>query len=219
MVRFAAVIFDMDGVLIDSEPLHFAVANEVLSEVGQSLSREENEEFIGTTTEYFWDALIKRKGLPSTRAHWEARYDEVVLRLLARPRPAASGVSELVRHLHGLGVKLAVASSSKRTWIDATLLSIGLADAFEAEAAGDEVPRGKPEPDIYVLAAERLGVLPDRCLAIEDSPNGVLSARQAGMAVLGVRTPYTAHLTLDGAQLVIDSLTELDLRGDPFAGW
>jgi HAD superfamily hydrolase (TIGR01509 family) len=219
MVRFTAVIFDMDGVLIDSEPLHFAVANEVLSDVGQTLSREENEEFIGTTTEYFWDALIERKQLPRTRTYWEARYDEVVLRLLARPWPAASGVSELVRHLQGLGVKLAVASSSKRTWIDATLVSIGLADAFEAEAAGDEVRRGKPEPDIYVLAAERLGVLPERCLAIEDSPNGVLSARRAGMAVLGVRTPYTAHLTLDGAQLVIDSLTQLDLGGDPFAGW
>ena len=208
----------MDGVLIDSEPLHFIVANELLADFG-GLSREENEAFIGTTTEFFWDTLIPRRGLPETRAYYEARYDEAVLRILRQPWPAAPGVVELVARLHGLGIRLALASSAKRTWIDATLESIGLAGTFEAIVAGDEVTRGKPDPEIYTLAATRLALAPDRCLAIEDSPNGALSARRAGMAVLGVRTPYTAHLTLDGATHIVDSLADLEVRGDPFADW
>jgi HAD superfamily hydrolase (TIGR01509 family) len=217
--RFAAVVFDMDGVLIDSEPLHFAVLNDVLSEVGRSLSPADNDEFIGTTTEYLWDTLIERWGLPHTRGYYEAMYDAAILRVLSRPWPAAPGAAQLVGRLRELGIPVAVASSSRRSWIAATLRSIGLGEAFQAIASGDEVERGKPAPDIYLLAAERLGVAADGCLAIEDSPNGVLSARRAGMTVLGVRTPYTAHLRLEGAERVVDSLTEVDVRGEPFADW
>ena len=219
MARFAAVIFDMDGVLIDSEPLHFDVLNEVLAAAGHQLSAEDNEEFIGTTTTFLWDTLIPRWGLPATRSEYEARYDEAVLRVLQRTWPAAPGVAELVSRLRQLGTLLAVASSSKRTWIEATLRSIGLADAFPVLISGDDVLMGKPAPDIYLLAAERLGVAPEQCLAIEDSPHGVLSASRAGMHVLAVRTPYTAHLLLEGAHRVVDSLADLDLSGDPFADW
>src|SRR5436190_20267674 len=216
-MRFAAVIFDMDGVLVDSEPLHFVVANEVLGTAGHSLSRAENEEFIGCTADHFWDALIERKRLPDTRLYWQGLYDDAVLRMLSREWPAADGVHDLVRHLQRLGTRLAVASSARSSWIEATLRSIGLPDAFEALASGDDVEHGKPAPDIYLLAAERIGVAPERCLAIEDSPTGVLSASRAGMTVLGVGTPYTAHLTLAGARRVVDSLAELDLAADPFA--
>jgi HAD superfamily hydrolase (TIGR01509 family) len=218
VTRFDAVVFDMDGVLIDSEPLHFAAANEVLARDG-GLSRTENEEFIGTTTEFFWDVLIKRRGLLRARDYYEARYDEAVLRILGQPHAPAPGVHELVDRLRALDVRVAVASSSKRAWIDATLRSIGLPDAFESITSGDEVERGKPDPQIYLLATQRLGLPAQRCLAIEDSPNGILSARRAGMAVLGVRTPYTGHLQLDGATRVVGSLTELDLRADPFGDW
>jgi beta-phosphoglucomutase-like phosphatase (HAD superfamily) len=98
-------------------------------------------------------------------------------------------------------------------------LSIGLHGGFEAIVAGDEVTHGKPDPEIYTLAAQRLALPPALCLAIEDSPNGVLSARHAGMTVLGVRTPYTAHLTLDGATHIVNSLADLPRIGDPFADW
>jgi HAD superfamily hydrolase (TIGR01509 family) len=217
VARFAAVIFDMDGVLIDSEPLHFAAVNEVLGSAGQSLTRQDYEAFIGGTTERMWDDLIRRRRLPHARSYWLERYDETVLRVLSRSWPAEPGVLDLVRKLRSMGTPLGVASSSTRAWIDATLRSIGLSDAFAARAAGDDVAHGKPAPDIYLLAAERLGVSPEDCLAIEDSPAGVLSARAAGMTVLGVRTPYTAHLRLDGVSRVVDSLAELDLTTDPFA--
>lgn len=209
----------MDGVLIDSEPLHFGVLNEVLAAEGRTYTAEDNEEFIGTTTDYLWDTLIPRWGLRQPKAEYERRYDDAVLRVLSKPWPAAPGVLDLVRRLQAMGTPLAVASSSKRKWIEATLRSIGLADCFPELVSGDDVQRGKPAPDIYLLAAERLGVPPSECLAIEDSPNGVLSAARAGLCVLGVRTPYTAHLQLEGASRVVDSLTDLDLSGDPFADW
>src|SRR5262245_9619959 len=100
----------MDGVLVDSEPLHFEVLNEVLAHDG-GLSRVENEEFIGTTTAYLWTTLIERRGLREAREVYEARYDEGVVRMLGRPWPAAPGVVELVARLQALGVRLAVASS------------------------------------------------------------------------------------------------------------
>ncbi|MDQ6672425.1 MAG: HAD family phosphatase [Chloroflexota bacterium] len=212
--RFDAIIFDMDGVLIDSEPLHFEVLNEVLAADGQALSRAENEEFIGATTETMWRTLIARRGLLRSMDDYKARYDEILLRELLQPRDPAPGVLALVRRGRELGMRLGVASSSRRIWIDATLRSLDLSGAFDAIVSGDDVARGKPDPQIYQLAAQYLRIVPPRCLAIEDSPNGVQSARGAGMVVLGVRTPYTAHLQLDGAERIVDSLAELDLTRD-----
>jgi len=212
--RFDAIIFDMDGVLIDSEPLHFEVLNEVLAEDGQVLSRAENEEFIGTTTEAMWQTLIARRRLLRSMTDYRTRYDEILLRKLLQPREPAPGVVELIQRGRELGMRLAVASSSRRIWIDATLQSLGVSNAFDAIVSGDDVERGKPDPRIYLLAAKRVGIPPQRCLAIEDSPNGVQSARRAGMVVLGVRTSYTAHLRLDGAERIVDSLAELDLSDD-----
>ena len=214
MARFQAIIFDMDGVLIDSEPLHFEVLNDVLAMDGQTLSRAENEEFIGATTEAMWQTLITRRGLVRSMDDYKERYDQRLLGKLRGPRRPSPGVMALVQHGRELGLCLGVASSSRRLWIEATLRSLGLSSTFDAVVSGDDVERGKPDPRIYLLAAQRLGVEPACCLAIEDSPNGVQSARGAGMAVLGIRTPYTAHLSLDGALRIVDSLADLDLSGD-----
>jgi HAD superfamily hydrolase (TIGR01509 family) len=215
--RFEAVIFDMDGVLIDSEPLHFAVLSELLADAGLVLTRAENEQFIGTTSEAMFSTLIARHGLSGTVDEYIARYDDMLVRVLREPHAPAAGVSALIARLRELGMRLAVASSSRRAWVEATIRSLGLADAFDVVVSGDDVERGKPDPAIYVLTAQRLGVAPERCMAIEDSPNGVHSARLAGMTVLGVRTEYTAHLHLDGVARTVDSLAELDLSGEVFA--
>jgi HAD superfamily hydrolase (TIGR01509 family) len=216
-MRFDAVIFDMDGVLIDSEPLHYCVANRVLSVDGLSgMDRQEYERFLGTTVEAMFEALNAQYHLRRSLAEFVAHYDQALLLALEEPREPADGVKPLIARLRALGLQLAVASSSRRAWVDATLRSIGLWTAFDTVVSGDDVQHGKPDPEIYLLAAGRLGVRPERCLAIEDSPNGVQSARSAGMAVLGVRTEYTAHLHLDGVERTVDSLAELDLSGDVF---
>ena len=216
MGHFEAVIFDMDGVLIDSEPLHFAVLSQLLARAGHILTRAENEYFIGTTSEAMFSTLIARHGLSGTVDEYIARYDEALLRVLDQPHPPAAGVTALMARLRELEKHLAVASSSRRAWVAATIQSLGLADRFDVVVTGDDVERGKPDPAIYVLTAQRLGITPDRCVAIEDSPNGVQSARAAGMTVLGVRTEYTAHMHLDGVARIVNSLAKLDLSGEVF---
>ncbi len=216
MARFDAVIFDMDGVLIDSEPLHFDVLNSVLERDGHRLSRAENDEFMGTTSEAMFNTLIQRWALSRSVAEYIALYDEALLEVLRQPRSPEPGVLALIDYLRAHGVRSGVASSSRRSWISATLRSLGLSEAFDAIVSGDDVERSKPDPSIYVLAAERVGAPPCCCLAIEDSPNGVQSARGAGMSVLGVRTPYTAHLVLEGVLKAVDSLADLDLTTEDF---
>jgi HAD superfamily hydrolase (TIGR01509 family) len=216
MGRFEAVIFDMDGVLIDSEPLHFGVLHELLATAGHEYTRAENEDFLGKSSEAMFGTLVSRHGLAGSVGDWMARYDAGILRVLQEPHAPAPGVAELVPRLRELGLRLGVASSSRSVWIEATLRSIQLSGAFDAIVSADEVERGKPDPAIYLLAAHRVGVAAERCLAIEDSPTGVESAGAAGMAVVGVRTPYTAHLQLDGAECIVDSLADLDLNGELF---
>src|SRR5258708_31306180 len=166
MARFEAVIFDMDGVLIDSEPLHFAVLSDLLERSGHTLTRAENEQFIGTTSEAMFSTLIARHGLAGTVAKYIARYDERLLRVLQQPHDPAPGVTALMARLRELGKRLAVASSSRRAWVEATVTSLGLAGGFDAEVTGDDVEHGKPDPAIYLLTSQRLGVTPARCVAI-----------------------------------------------------
>jgi HAD superfamily hydrolase (TIGR01509 family) len=201
-----AVIFDMDGVLLDSEPLHLDAINSVLATEGQHLSHEQNEAYLGTTLLHTWRDMHARFGLRRDLEHYLAIYDAEVLRRLRQPLRPNPGVPELIALLRARDLRMAVASSSQRTWIDATLASLGLADALGIVVSGDAVAHGKPAPDIFLRAAELVGVAPDRCLAIEDAPNGVLAAQRAGMRVVAVRTHFTRRLDLGTPDYTVDSL-------------
>jgi beta-phosphoglucomutase len=210
--RFDAVIFDMDGVLLDSEPLHHAVLNTVLTDTdGYTVPDAEYADFIGTTTERMFGSLTQRHRLHLGIRDYIERYDAAILRALRQPLEPLPGVVALLDRLQAMGLPRAVASSSKRAWVDSTVRSLGLSEYFAVMISGDDVTHGKPDPAIYKLTAARLDVPAERCLAIEDAPHGVASALGAGMAVLGVRTPYTAQLTLEGVLRTVDSLAELDL--------
>ncbi len=205
-----AVVFDMDGVLLDSEPLHHVVVNELLAAHGARIDAEAYRAYLGTTLEYTWADLITRLNLPGTLDEYRRGYDEAILESYRRHSVPAPGAAALVGGLRERGIRLAVASSSRTLWVETALRQLGLRDAFTVVVTGDMVTRSKPDPEIYALAAARLGVAPAHCLAIEDAPKGVQSARAAGMTVVGVRTEYTAHLALEGARVVLDSLTEFD---------
>lgn len=211
MRHYEAVIFDMDGVLLDSEPLHYQALNEVLGRAGHQLTAHEYEAYIGTTLEETWRRLIERFDLPERLEVYAARYDEAVVAILRGPLDPAPGVLALLEALREAGVSVAVASSSKRNWIAATLHSLGVSDYFPIVVSADDVACGKPDPEIYLLAARKLGLSPEQCVVIEDSPPGVTAASRAGMRAIAVRTPYTAHLQLPGADLIVDSLVGLDL--------
>jgi HAD superfamily hydrolase (TIGR01509 family) len=208
--RLLAVVFDMDGVLLDSEPLHHLVVNELLAEHGVRVDDALYRRYLGTTLEDTWADLIHRFGLPGTVADYRDRYDAAILEAYRRHAVPAPGALDLVQGLRARGVKLAVASSSRTAWVETALARLGLAAAFAAVVTGDMVTRGKPAPEIYLLAAQRLGVAPERCLAIEDARAGVAAARAAGMTVVAVRTPYTDGLPFAGAERVLDALTEFE---------
>jgi HAD superfamily hydrolase (TIGR01509 family) len=206
-----AVIFDMDGVLLDGEPLHFAASRSLLGEFGHELHLATYQRWIGQTFATIWPDLQRRFALRVSAEEYAHRYSTRVLAQYAAHSAPLPGARELLEGLEEARMPCALASSSRREWVEAALGTLGFAPFFCETVTGDEVSAGKPDPEIYRTAAERLGVAPGRCLVIEDAPVGIASARAAGMSVVAVRTEMTAGLALDGAARIIDSLTEFEL--------
>jgi HAD superfamily hydrolase (TIGR01509 family) len=207
LARFAAVIFDMDGVLVDGEPLHFRAASALFAEEGKVHSLEEHQKHMGTAGN--WTEIIAAYGLGRDPAYYAPRYHELIMAEYETCREPLPGAAELVERLRMAGTPIAVASSSRREWVQRCLERIGLLRHFGAVVTASDVRRGKPAPDLYELAAERLGVEAVRCLALEDAPAGIAAARAAGMTCWAVRTEYTLGLDLPGAERILGSLLEL----------
>jgi HAD superfamily hydrolase (TIGR01509 family) len=205
---FDAVIFDLDGVLLDSEPIYLAATNSVLAREGRYLSPEENARYIGTRFRDILDDIIPRFGLAHGAEYYIAESQQEVLRAFGGPLAPPPGARELIERLADHGVPRAVGSSSATAWVDQVLTNLGVRDYFSVIVGGDQVDHGKPAPDIFLRCAELLDVPPKRCAVIEDSANGVLAARRAGMAAIGLRTAATATLVLEGCLAVVDSFDE-----------
>ena len=213
MAGYRAILFDMDGVLVDSEPLFLAAINRLLEQEGvETVSEQENEEFlIGTTIGETWRQLKVHRPLPLPTEEYIHRYDEIVRQVMAEELAPQPGVRELLAACNRRGLPKAVASSSLHMWVDLKLNSIGLTGAFDAVLGGDDVSRGKPEPEIYIKAAEQLGVPPEECIAIEDSPVGIAAAVASGAYTIAVRTEYTRNLDVSQAHVVLETLENFDL--------
>jgi HAD superfamily hydrolase (TIGR01509 family) len=199
----------MDGVLVDGEPLHFEAVNELMSEEGRSITLDAYKPYMGTKAG--WTEMIRDFGLTRSRDEYSIRYRELILARYRERSVALPGATELVRGLRHHGQPMAVASSSIQPWVEACLDRIGLRRDFDVLITGSDVVNGKPDPEIYELAARRLEVSPRDCLAFEDAPAGIESAKAAGMTVWAVRTEYTRGLALPGPHREFDSLTEVEL--------
>ena len=207
--KLRAVVWDMDGVLVDSEPIHLEALNAVLKGKGEALTEEEFLKYIGTTVETTWNDLNTRfPNLGFDMEEYKRRYELEIIPRLRQPLQKQPGVDRVLGWMRDRGLRLALASSSRRSWVDATLEGLGLTEVVPVVVSGEEPVLGKPAPDIFLLAARRLGLRPDECLAIEDSPAGVASADAAGMRVVAVRTPYTQGLPLPGADVILESLED-----------
>ena len=208
-MRFAAVIFDMDGVLVDSEPMHLDAMREVLRPYSVPYTDEENEQFFGFTDLEVFRILRERHGLlgdPSELAH---RRTQLLVRQTRERTVPMRGIPEVPRRLRALGYRLAVASSSAVEVIEATVEVLGLAPVFETLVSGLEVGRGKPAPDVFLETARRLALPPRDCLVVEDSRNGLLAAKAAGMACAAVPCPATRHEDFVEADFRLATLPEL----------
>jgi HAD superfamily hydrolase (TIGR01509 family) len=199
----------MDGVLADSEPLHFEAARRILARHGVIYTAADNEAFVGTTAMQMYGTLRARHGLGVSAAELAAAYASELLVLIPGQVQPMAGVPEVPRRLRAAGFRLALGSSTEGTVIRATLASLGVAELFETVVAGPDVARSKPAPDIFLECARRLGVPPAACLVIEDSRNGVLAAKAAGMACAAVPCPSTPPQDLSAATYHLPSLHAL----------
>jgi len=205
-----AVILDMDGVLVDSEGLQLEAANAVLARFDVRLSEEENARYLGMDDQAFFAALRETFGLDASVDDLAAAREAEMVALIMKgvvPRP---GVPELIVGLKMRGYPLALASSSPRAVVDTMLEELGLSRSFDTVIAGNDVTRGKPAPDIFLLAARRLGVDPGKCLVFEDSLHGVAAARAAGMTPVAVRTRENLDIEFQEAARVYDGFERFD---------
>ncbi|MGW7413567.1 HAD family hydrolase [Streptomyces sp. NPDC054863] len=214
-----AVVFDHDGVLVDSVGPDLEACRRVFAEYGVDLPAERwAREVCGNTGGY--EALFGLlPGAPDPAPAY-ARLRELWRELLVPQNvPLMPGVRTLLDRLASRGVRLAVASSADRSWVSRMLGHHGLTAYFDTVVCGDDVARVKPAPDVYREALARLGVAPERAVAVEDSLTGVAAARAAGLRVVAVPTPYTVGLdhgaadtTVTGLDLLTDDLLHRTLR-------
>ena len=209
---FDAVVFDMDGVLTDTESLWDVVRRGLAAEAGLPWPDEATAAMMGMSTPEWSAYLVDTVGLPGAP---ERVAEQVIDAMAARYRdhlPTMPGAVAAVRRA-AAHTTLGLASSSPRRLIDTVLTELGVADLFAATVSTEEVARGKPSPDGFLRAAELLGTDPARCVAVEDSSNGLRAAHAAGMTVIAV--PHVDHPpaadALALAAAVLSSLNELDV--------
>ncbi|MDQ2745047.1 MAG: HAD family hydrolase [Chloroflexota bacterium] len=211
--RIRAIIFDFDGLILDTEMPAFQSWQELFAEHGQHLPLEVWARAIGASLAEFDTAVHLQElvGLPldldALRAARLARKVELLAEADALP-----GVREYIAGARRLGLRLAIATSSGRGWADAQLARLGLLEAFEAIVCADDVQAAKPDPALFLAALRRLGVTADEAIAIEDSPNGITAARAAGIFCVAVPNELTLQLGVDHADLVLSSLEEMPLK-------
>jgi mannitol-1-/sugar-/sorbitol-6-/2-deoxyglucose-6-phosphatase len=208
-----AVIFDMDGVLIDSEPIWRRVEKDIFGRVGVALSDDDLVETMGVRIGEVVDRRHEQQpwGGPGPR-ELEAEIVEAVAETIATEGRLEDGVLEAIEHVAGLGLRLALASSSPMRLIEAVLSLGDLANRFEVVVSAEDEEQGKPDPAVYLSAAHALGVLPERCLAIEDSVAGVGAAKAAGMVCVVLPDPLVPDEAFAEADLIIRSMKEFDQR-------
>ena len=188
-----AVVFDMDGVLVDSEPLHFATTNALLAEHGEGLAQDDYDTYRGMSELAFFEALRERFGLPVTAEQLARRRVLASLdAMAARPLPPMDGALPCLLGLAAEGYVLALASSSRRVQVDHVVEMLGLRRLLGATVSLDDVTHAKPAPDLFLEAARRLGHAPETCLVVEDAVLGVQAARAAGMRAVALPPPGDA---------------------------
>lgn len=209
MKLFDAIIFDMDGVIVDSEPLHERAFREIFHELGYGENHGINfQAYIGRSDRVLWLDFIEKHRPPQPLEMLLAAKQDRLIEILRREQPIFPGLVELLEKLapHYL---LAVASGSNHPVIDEVLAMKQLRRFFAAVTSTQDVGRTKPAPDVFLYAAQRLGVPPTRCCVIEDSAAGVTAARAAGMAVIAL-THSLPREQLAGATHIVDSFAAVE---------
>jgi HAD superfamily hydrolase (TIGR01509 family) len=202
----AAVIFDNDGLTLDTEGVWTRAERLLFARYGREFTMEHKRDMLGTSMETASRKLEGHLGQPGRAAELIAELHEIVMGELDHGAEPMAGARELLRALRGAGVPIGLASNSTGAFVARALGGSGLADCFDVVVTAEEVARPKPAPDVYLAAAAGLGAAPADCVALEDSKTGLTAARAAGMTVIGV--PSFPGVELSGADLVAPSLAD-----------
>ena len=206
-----AILFDMDGVIIDSEPMHARAAALALEKFGVKVTTEYAYGFIGSTTYHMCQKMVEDFHLSATAEELHQANEEMKNYLIqTEGHEVVPYVLDLIKNLYDNGLKLIIASSSVSTAIEEVMESLHIKKYFHGFVSGNMVIHPKPAPDIFQMAAEKLGVSPSECLVIEDSYNGLTAATAAGITSIGYRNPNSGNQDLSQAAMLIEGFDEVD---------
>ncbi len=211
-IVYNTVIFDMDGVIIDSEHIHYEIFKVFSRELGLNIPKEEYNTLVGSTDTRIWTYFKDRYGLPQAVEELVESYAANYLDYLTKAEDVEpiQGVEVLIKDLHGNNIRLALASSASRRNIEIVLDMFDYNKYFETSVSGFEVKNGKPSPDIFLHAAELMRANVSECIVIEDTKNGVNAAKAAGMKCIAFRNPNSGNQDLSAADLIIDRFDEIN---------
>lgn len=219
MSQIKTVIFDMDGVIIDSEPMHMKIEQEIFRELELDISIEEHQKYVGTSAHEMWEDVVTKHDLdiPAEKLLKQKHNRYVNLLTSGNNIHPMEGVKELILHLSNKGMQLILASSSSRKEIDLVLEKFDLKSFFSHAISGAELERSKPDPAIFIKAASLAKTSAEQCCVIEDSRNGVLATKAAGMKCIGFQNGNSGNQDLSKADLIIDSFKDINI-GNILAG-
>ena len=209
----AAVLYDLDGLMVDSEPFHLMASQEALKKYGhrlEDLPLELRKSFFGKKVVEVAGEVLDCLNLPLAPEQWAGERLEIFMRLIETGVSLMPGVERSLTFFNSKGMKKAVVSSGDRPYVERLLEITGVNSAFDAVITGDDVTLGKPDPQCFLIGARALGVSPSSSLVLEDAYAGICAARAAGMKVIGIENKYNDNFT--GADLVLASLAEIDDR-------
>ena len=211
IANYEAVIFDMDGVLIDSEPQWKIAMEKVFKSVGLEMARKDFQKTVGLRIDEviaFWNHH-KKLGIQDEKAVEDAIIDQMILLVHKNPVPL-KGVNETLAHLKKLNIKIGLATSSPYRLLDAVLSALKIEEYFDFVHSAEKESYGKPHPVVYISAAKALSVKPSKCLVIEDSFNGVISGKAAKMDVVCIpEKTHEPNMKLNLADYLFDDMTQM----------
>ncbi len=206
-----SVLFDMDGVLLDSQPMHYDADIATLGNFGVEISASDVEKYAGTTNLDRYKKFREEYGMHASVDEMVSFREQCIMKFVKEyPLEPIDGVVNLLKSVKSIGLKTAVASSSSYDFIYAVLERLNIREYFDDVVSGEDMENGKPAPDIFIETARVLNSEPKECVVVEDSHNGVLAGVRAGMKVVGYVNPSSGIQDLTIASVVIDDFNKID---------
>lgn len=204
MNKTTATIFDMDGVLLNSEPIYIEMNQTFFRQLGADISIEEHSTFVGISATKMWTYIRDKFSLPYSVEELKEMEKELKYQTLrSKALVVTEGIKELLEELKSNGIKIALGTSSLKKNAELILNKLGISHYFDTITTGEDVLKGKPDPDLFLHAASITGAHPHSCVVIEDSTNGIKAAKAAGMTCIAYYNPGSGKQDLSGSDQVI----------------